>query len=130
LNIVILTTIIAITGCTKDKALRPSGNITLQCDSIAPSYNNCIKPVFKYYCYQCHSDSASLNGSIAFDIEDFAQLKTYMNLYYRNDSIYGSKFSHIIEGSIGVIPMPPSGRIPASKISLINQWIEQGAVEN
>ena len=116
-------------SCAKDKALPPVV-VPPTCDSLNPSYTTCIQPIFKDWCYACHSDSASVNGTIAFDMENFNSLKTYLNYYYRGDSIYGSKFMAIISHKLGVIPMPPSGNVPQSNIDLIQAWVNKGALSN
>ncbi len=116
-------------SCAKDKALPPVVT-DMACDSVNPSYRTCIQPLFKMECYACHSDSASENGTIAFDLENYSALKTYLNYYYRGDSIYGSKFMSVIGQRIGVIHMPPSGPIPPSDINLIQAWVNNGAPDN
>jgi hypothetical protein len=115
-------------SCTKDKALAPVQSVV--CDTVQPGYARCIQPILKAYCYVCHSDSASAGGSTAFDIENFGSLKTYLMLYYHNDSIYGSKFMHVIEQTQGVIYMPPTGKLPANDIALLQAWINTGAPQN
>ena len=120
--------VVLLHACAKDKTANLAMPIT--CDSVNISYKNCIQPVFNSYCYQCHSDSASQNGTIAFDLETFAPLKTYLNLYYQNDSIYGSKFLHVIEQTSGVIYMPPTGKLPQQNITEINWWLKAGAPYN
>jgi hypothetical protein len=100
------------------------------CDSLSISYLNCVLPVFRSYCYRCHSDSASQNGSIAFDIENFNSLKTYLTYYYHGDSIYGSKFMRAINYQSGVLVMPPSNKIPDTLIARIRYWVESGAPYN
>ena len=124
-----IITVLMIASCTRDKATLPvlPG---ASCDSLHVSYQYCVKPVLKYHCYACHSDSASQGGSIAFDIENFASLKSYLSYYYHNDSIYGSKLMREINHQSGVLVMPPSYRMPDSSIVLIEYWISSGAPEN
>jgi mono/diheme cytochrome c family protein len=102
----------------------------LQCDSLHASYKNCVKPIFVANCYSCHSDTASQGGTIAFDIENFVQLKNYLNYYYHNDSIYGSKFLREINQQTGVLQMPPSYKIEDSDIAIVRYWIANGAPDN
>ena len=122
LALVILLPVL-IAGCTKDKTI-PATLTYNTCDTSNISYQLCVKPIFKNYCYPCHSDSASQNGNIAFDIENFNSLKNYLTLYYHNDSIYGSKFLNEIEQTPGIIHMPPTGKVPEVDISIINKWLE------
>ena len=121
--------LLLLNGCSKDKAL--SATVTVStCDTAHVGYLLCVKPVFKNYCYPCHSDSASQNGNIAFDIENFNSLKNYLALYYHNDSIYGSKFLNEIEQTPGIIHMPPTGKIPDTDIYIINKWLQNGGLYN
>lgn len=116
-------------GCTRDKAMVPVSH-QIVCDSSSASYHSCIRPIFVRHCYSCHSDSATQHGSLGFDIEDFAQLKTYLSYYYHGDSIYGSKFMHAIEHKPGVLVMPPSYKMPDSCIALIGNWVRRGAPDS
>ena len=121
--------IVFLASCTRDRAYIPSVKGAV-CDSTHISYQTCVKPIFISNCYACHSDTASQGGTIAFDIENFAQLKTYLNYYYHNDSIYGSKFMREINQQSGVLVMPPSYKMPDSSINIIRYWIAAGAPEN
>jgi hypothetical protein len=57
-------------------------------------------------------------------------LKTYLNYYYHNDSIYGSKFMREINQQSGVLVMPPSYKMSDSDILVIKYWIDRGAPDN
>ena len=118
-----------LSGCTKDQT-KLTSIIENTCDTTHISYRLCIKPVFLNYCYACHSDSASQNGNIAFDIEDFSSLKNYLTLYYHNDSIYGSKLLNEIEQTPGIIHMPPTGKLPDHDVLLVKKWLANSAPEN
>lgn len=120
--------VLLLQNCKHETTLQPL--VPVVCDTLHVSYNLCIKPIFINNCYACHSDSASQNGNIAFDIENFSSLKLYLNNYYHNDSIYGSKFLHIIEQTTGVIYMPPIGKLSQDNIDLVNKWLVAGAPEN
>jgi hypothetical protein len=126
---IIAAIIIGLSSCTKDKAYYKAPKIIL-CDSIHVSYQSCVKPIFVSNCYGCHSDSASEGGTIAFDIENFTLLKTYLNYYYHNDSVYGSKFMREINQQSGVLIMPPTYKMSDSDILIIKYWIANGAPDN
>ena len=125
----ILAILFLTTGCTKDKTIPAFQNNNI-CDTTNVSYAFCIKPVLKNYCYPCHSDSASQNGNIAFDIENFTSLKNYLTFYYHNDSIYGSKFLNELEQTPCIIHMPPTGKIPDAEIYIINKWLQNDGPDN
>lgn len=128
-HIFLLIVFVTEQGCTRDKAALPMANKII-CDSMSVSYHSCVKPILQSNCYSCHSDSASAGGSAGFDIEDFSQLKFYLNYYYHNDSVYGSKFMRAIEHKSGVLVMPPSYKIPDSSIAIIRSWIRLGAPDS
>ena len=129
--LVVLVLVCAIaSGCTHDEIVVPVKHNSAICDTLHIKYSTCVQPIFKNECYQCHSDSASQNGNIAFDIENFASLKFYLNNYYHNDSIYGSKFMSVIGYRLGVVHMPPTAEIPLNEVGIIRQWIDSGAIAN
>ncbi|HWB63861.1 MAG TPA: hypothetical protein VG603_10150, partial [Chitinophagales bacterium] len=78
----------------------------------------------------CHSDSASANGANGFDIENFSQLKAYLDNYYRNDSVYGSKFMATLTGQLYIVHMPPNGGLPTTDVMLLQNWVKLGAPAN
>ena len=117
-------------SCTHEPLQPPVNPNNLICDTLSIKYSTCVQPVFKTNCYQCHSDSASQNGTIAFDMETFSQLKVYLNNYYHNDSIYGSKFMSVIGYRLGVVHMPPDYELPQAEIDIIQNWINKGALNN
>ena len=101
-----------------------------ECDTLNPSYACLIKPIIKKNCYSCHSDQASQSGSIALDLENFDSFKTYLQLTFRNDGIYGSKFYNTILQTPLIIPMPPDSRLTDNELRLIKRWIDHGALYN
>ena len=123
--------------CTRKKgipivAAPPVKNVTVSCDTINISYVCTIKPILGSNCYSCHSSSASDSGKVALDLENFSSLKNYLKLFYRNDSIYGSKFYHVIMQAQLVIPMPPApqAKLSDTDIRFIKKWLNSGAPEN
>ena len=99
------------------------------CDTIHVSYSQSIVPILQDNCYSCHS-TALTDSTGGLNLEKYTSLKQYLNYYYHNDSIYGSKFIHIIKQTIGVIPMPPSGKLSDCDIAKVNSWLNDGAPSN
>ncbi len=120
--------ILALPLACKHPALRENP-FTVSCDTLQVSYSCLVVPVLREYCYACHSTAVTASQG-GLDLEDFGSLKNYLHNYYHNDSIYGSKFIHIIQESVGVSPMPPSGRLPGSDIRCLTRWIQEGAPQN
>ncbi|HEU4716492.1 MAG TPA: hypothetical protein VFU15_01610 [Bacteroidia bacterium] len=100
------------------------------CDTLHPSYHNCVVPILKANCYSCHSDSASNHGQSTFDMEDFTLFKNELNLSYQGDTTYGSKFMAIIGQRPLIIHMPPTGKLPQQDINTIQRWVTARAPEN
>ncbi len=118
-------------SCRRDKyELAPViAKQTQGCDTLNFTYTASVKPILKNNCYSCHSSAVTeTNGGL--DLENFSSLKNYLNYFYRNDSIFGSKFSHIINQKGTVLFMPPTGKMTDCELSVISKWINSGAVQN
>jgi hypothetical protein len=126
-------------SCSKNKSQpitnQPTPSPSSQavvCDTINVSYSCMIQPILKNNCYQCHSTAVTDTGALALDLQTFQSFKTYLKLFYKNDSIYGSKFYNTILQSPTTLTMPPA---PANKLSpyelrMIKKWIDLGAIQN
>jgi hypothetical protein len=138
--ILILILIFLTTSCTDKKAVFPKPPVnnvsttkSVVCDTVnIISYSCTIKPILKSNCYSCHSMQASDTGNIALDLETFSSFKIYLKLFYRNDSIYGSKFYNTILQSPTTLPMPPApnDKLQSFELRMIKKWIDTGAPEN
>ena len=99
------------------------------CDSTNISFSGSIKRILKDSCYSCHS-TAITSSSGGLDLENYHSLKNYLNYFYHNDSIYGSKFLHIIHHNGLVIDMPPTSILTDCELAQLDSWIRQGAPNN
>ncbi len=97
-------------------------------DSIYNSYTISIQPVIKSNCYSCHSTAVTQSGGL--DLEDYNSFKTYLNIDFRGDGVYGSMFYHCIIKAPLSKPMPPTGKLTDCEIKRIKKWIESGAPNN
>ena len=102
------------------------------CDTINVSYSCLIQPILKNNCYQCHSTAVTDTGALALDLQTFQSFKTYLKLFYKNDSIYGSKFYNTILQSPTTLTMPPApaSKLPSYELRMIKKWIDAGAIQN
>ncbi|MDG2343006.1 MAG: hypothetical protein P8L23_00325 [Flavobacteriales bacterium] len=111
LNFIFLTMVCI--SCSKDKTEPP-----LPClDN--PSFDLEIKNIFLNNCSGCHQTGNAINGIV---LEDFSSIK--LNLDHSMEEIQN-----------GTMPppsviMPPSGMLNDSIISLLNCWVENGALNN
>jgi len=93
------------------------------------SYTKQVKVTLENNCYSCHSTAVTSTGG-GLDLENFNSLKNYLNYQYHQDSIYGSKFYHIIDQT-GLVPyMPPTGKLSFCELREIKIWINAGAPAN
>jgi len=123
--------------CTKKQGITPGikNNPISQaviCDTVNVSYSCLIKPILVNNCYVCHSTAASDTGNFALDLETFQSFKTYLKLFYKNDSIYGSKFYNTILQSptTNRMPPPPDNKLSTYDLRMIKKWIDAGANQN
>ena len=114
-------------GCKKESATQ--NTIIKDCDSSRITYSGKVKPILKTNCYNCHSTAATANNP-SMDFENFANLKTYMDLHFHLDTTYGSQFYNNILHTIGSKAMPPDKKMSACEIRTIKLWIDAGALEN
>ena len=119
-------------SCTNKKVVHPAlpklDAPLATCDTIYVSYTCSVKPILQNNCYSCHSTAVTASGGV--DLENFQSLKNYLKLYYRNDSMYGSKFYNIILQTPGTLSMPPTAKLSTHELSLIKKWLNLGAPEN
>lgn len=84
-----------------------------------------IRPIFQGHCYSCHGPSQQSAGlrldrrSSAFQIRGGV-------IIGRGNAVGSILYLRISGGTVGS-RMPPTGALPAEKINLIRDWIDQGA---
>ncbi|WP_424989346.1 hypothetical protein [Flagellimonas sp.] len=84
------------------------------------TYKDHIEVVIKNNCLSCHSDPP-VNGAPF-------PLTTYTAVKKRTES--GLLFAAISRQTGETSAMPPGGRMPQATIDLVEQWIEDGLLEN
>ncbi|WP_422079948.1 hypothetical protein [Ulvibacterium sp.] len=103
-------------ACTSDseddlmETEEPNGPVT---------YNANIRAIINSNCLNCHSDPTR-NGA-PFSLTNFQQVSTRAE----NGSL--SRSINKQAGEAGA--MPPGGRLPQTTIDLIDQWIDEGFLE-
>lgn len=117
-NVLLIGTLLVglATSCSNDS----ESDLTEMDDSDNPiTYNANIRPIINSNCLGCHSDPPR-NGA-PFPLATFEQVKT------RAEN--GSLLNAISKQTGEPRAMPPSGRLSQSTIDLIDQWIEDGLLE-
>lgn len=82
------------------------------------TYVDDVAPIVQNACIGCHNDPP-VNGA-PFALVNFQQVDQRANSMLNRMSLQN--------GAPGA--MPPSGRLPQSTIDIIEQWIEDGKLEN
>jgi len=82
------------------------------------NYTDDIQPIIQNACVGCHA-SPPVNGA-PFSLINFSQVNQRANGIISRMSLQS--------GSAGA--MPPSGRLPQSTINKVQQWIDDGKLEN
>ncbi len=104
-------------GCSNDS---PSDLIEEQNPNVAITYDNTIQSIINNNCLGCHSNPPQ-NGA-PFPLVNFDQV------FSRADN--GQLLRSISRQTGEPRAMPPSGRLPQATIDLVEQWIEEGSIEN
>ncbi len=96
-----------------------TSNCQSACDTTNATFSGKITPMLATFCNGCHAGS-QIQGNI--DLSSYAKVKVYVN----NGRFLGS-----IKHEIGYSEMPKNGAsLSDCKISIIEQWIKEGALNN
>jgi uncharacterized membrane protein len=79
-------------------------------------YDPDIKNIMFNYCLSCHSGSSAISG---LDLSSYQKVK---------DAVENKQLVHFINNANN--PMPPSGLMPASERQKIENWVQNGFLEN
>lgn len=104
-------------GCSNDSE---SDLIDSQNENEFVNYNDNIQSVINNNCVSCHS-SPPVNGA-PFSLTTYTQVK--------NRAGSGVLLAAISRQTGEARAMPPEGRLPQATIDLVEQWIEDGLLED
>lgn len=114
-------TVLFVSSCYYDKEELLYGNPNAPCTDTTTniSYNQYVAPLFRQYCYSCHSGNFP-SGNIA--MGNYAADKALA----QNGKLYGS-----ISYSAGYSPMPKGmAKFTNCQIANIKKWIDAGTPNN
>lgn len=83
------------------------------------SYADNVVPILQNNCYGCHSAANSASGA-GHVLEGYTELTKY-----ENDLLLS-----LINQEEGFSAMPPFGKLSDNDIAIIQQWIDEGALDN
>ena len=91
------------------------------CDTSVSNFSTQVKPILNSYCLTCHSNANASGSGSGIKLENYADVKTYVD----NGKLVGS-----IEHTSSY-PMPKGGgTLSTCDIAIINAWITKGALNN
>lgn len=103
-----------------------------ECESIPSvvSFSNAVQPIFDRSCNKvgCHQGNLPAGGLDLTSAKAYDQLSSTGSGYVKAGNAAGSLL-YLQLNSI-TNPMPPSGKLDACEINLVQNWIDQGGLEN
>ena len=110
-NVIVVTTLFLALSCSSDSddPMPPTGPVT---------YEDAVKAIIDGQCLACHIDPP-VNGA-PFALTNYDQVSSQAALI----------LTSISRQSGTTAAMPPSRRLPQSNIDIIEQWIQDGTLEN
>lgn len=89
-----------------------------------------VLPVLKKHCFECHSHSAdSAEGGLVLDSRAGWEVGGDSGPAVVPGSPENSLLLKAVEYSDSALQMPPNGRLPASELAVLKQWIADGAFD-
>ncbi|MBN4051460.1 hypothetical protein JYU16_01460 [bacterium AH-315-M05] len=107
--------LIGVYSCsTQSDALK----LSINCEDVAPTYTEVIKPILRAYCLSCHAGSEPQMGL------DFTHYEGI------EEVAKNGRVSCAVKGESGCKRMPVGARLNKYTIQKIVCWIENGAKNN
>ena len=88
-----------------------------------------VRPLLIEHCYECHSESEKIKGGLRLDIRQGWAVGGDSGKSIEPGAPEKSLLMEAITYGNPDLEMPPKGKLPASKIAHIEQWIRSGAVD-
>lgn len=86
-----------------------------------------VEPLLKQHCYECHSHSGKIKGGLALDSRSGWQSGGDSGPALVPGSPEKSRLIEAVHYNNPDIEMPPKAKLPASAISVLEEWVKQGA---
>lgn len=124
---------IANRGLALESTKEPDGTQTVASapvNSITPEqlefFERKVRPLLSEHCYECHSGEASrIEGGLRLDHSEFLRIGGDSGSAIDESSPTESLLLQAIR--FENFEMPPSGKLPAETIAILQTWVEQGA---
>lgn len=119
---ILILFILFTTGCYYDNEEKLYSEVSNSCNLENVTYTATTKPILQASCYSCHSNSKASNSGGGVKLENYADVKIYVN----NGKLMGS-----IRHEKGYIAMPDGGgKLTDCEISQLQTWIDNGTLNN
>lgn len=123
--IALITASILMSSCYYDELYEaPEGQLPGGGGSDEVSYELDIIPLWNSGCVGCHS------GNVPPDMRDNVSYDELLNGYVVPGNAEASILYKSLLGIDGISLMPPGGKWSDSRINLVKDWIDQGALDN
>lgn len=86
-----------------------------------------VEPLLKRHCYECHSHSGKIKGGLALDSRSGWQSGGDSGPALVPGSPETSRLIEAVRYTNPDVEMPPKAKLPASEISVLEEWVKQGA---
>ena len=104
-----------------------TGMSTRRADAAPGAFEQKVLPLLRKRCYACHSHEGKLQGGLALDSRSGWQRGGDHGPAVKPGDVDGSLLIQAVRFRHAELRMPPSGRLPAAEIAVLEDWVRQGA---
>jgi hypothetical protein len=90
-------------------------------------FDSTVLPILRQRCFECHSHGAKIKGGLALDSRSGWEEGGDSGPAIRPGQAEASLLIKAIRYQDAEYEMPPKGKLPASEIAVLEEWVNQGA---
>jgi hypothetical protein len=88
-----------------------------------------VLPIFSERCFSCHSHEQEISGNLALDFASGWKVGGDRGPAIQPSNPNGSLLLQAVRGEISDLKMPPDESLTAEQILILQQWIQDGAID-
>lgn len=88
-----------------------------------------VLPILNQHCYTCHSHEQEISGNLALDFANGWKVGGDRGPAIQPGDPKGSLLLQAVRGEIADLKMPPEEPLTTDQISVLQQWIQDGAID-